>query len=876
MNRILCALLAVTFMCAREAAAGGSAKKIFLFGDSSGALGRAGTGVSLSGVDLFYLNPASIGDLERTGLSLQYGTPPLPTGFNNGNASLAVPTSYGVFGASARCLFVPGSPDFRTGYGAAVGMAKNLIPELLFGFSFTFFASPNHGGAYYAGGNIGFIYKFHNTGSKYGFGLLNPRMGLSVNAGYPFGRRKKYADFNAVSIGYGFTFFSIRNFNLSFFNDATVLNYREYPVKLGLESGLFDILTLRFGYIIPHAYNDGAFTAGLGLKLGNDAFKASLNYAINFYPRMKFVHYLGLTCEYGAFDREPPRTAIHVEHRYISPNHDGADDYALFHLDVTDRSRIKGWRLQILDSSNRIVKDYAVNKRDLVDTLDFVSFFERLFQKRESRVVPETIIWDGTDAEGNLLPDGAYAYSFYAWDARGNISGAKTGTIVIDTEAPEVSLDASGNLLSPNGDNQKDQYTVTQKIKTAPGDVWSAGFRDSLGRVVRIYRWEGSFVPGKVTWDGKDDRGSDAPEGLYEYFISCTDEAGNRGAAAIGEITLTRKYKIADVTLSYGYFSFFKDTGVNLFPYLSDARGLEEWRVVISNSKRKIVREIAGNGIAPRLIGYDCKNEKNEKLEDGVYYVRFEARFAGGNTIRSFEKKLVIDSTPPELSVSHSPRLFSPDGDENNDFLKIRLSANDLSGIARWSVTVYSSAGLAFKSFSGKGPVPREIVWDGVGDQRDKVESAAEYFMIFEAEDLAGNMGKSRADRIDVDILVMVTERGLKIRTSNIEFSLGSDEILPAGRSVLERVYEVLRRYEAYDVLIEGYTDDVGREDDNLELSERRAAAVKDYLVRRGITADRLTFAGMGETAPCYPNDSDEHRRLNRRIEFILTKRNVK
>lgn len=119
----------------------------------------------------------------------------------------------------------------------------------------------------------------------------------------------------------------------------------------------------------------------------------------------------------------------------------------------------------------------------------------------------------------------------------------------------------------------------------------------------------------------------------------------------------------------------------------------------------------------------------------------------------------------------------------------------------------------------------------------------------------------------------MVTERGLKIRISNIEFPFGSNEIKHKGKVILDRVFQILQKYESYEVIIEGHTDDIGKEEYNLELSERRAKAVTDYLLGRGLRADRLKYVGMGETVPLYPNDSDEHRRRNRRVEFMLIKK---
>ena len=68
-------------------------------------------------------------------------------------------------------------------------------------------------------------------------------------------------------------------------------------------------------------------------------------------------------------------------------------------------------------------------------------------------------------------------------------------------------------------------------------------------------------------------------------------------------------------------------------------------------------------------------------------------------------------------------------------------------------------------------------------------------------------------------------------------------------------------------VEIAGHTDSNGDEKDNLKLSQSRANEIKKYLVSKGIDASRITTVGQGETSPKYPNDSDENKSLNRRIE---------
>lgn len=102
----------------------------------------------------------------------------------------------------------------------------------------------------------------------------------------------------------------------------------------------------------------------------------------------------------------------------------------------------------------------------------------------------------------------------------------------------------------------------------------------------------------------------------------------------------------------------------------------------------------------------------------------------------------------------------------------------------------------------------------------------------------------------------------------NINFGSGSARLDVAGSAVLDTLIDVANRCPAMKVEIGGYTDDVGPTDQNLALSQRRAAAVSAYLAAKGVDGARLTAKGYGEDNPTVPNDSDENRGRNRRIEF--------
>ena len=124
------------------------------------------------------------------------------------------------------------------------------------------------------------------------------------------------------------------------------------------------------------------------------------------------------------------------------------------------------------------------------------------------------------------------------------------------------------------------------------------------------------------------------------------------------------------------------------------------------------------------------------------------------------------------------------------------------------------------------------------------------------------------ASGLKKDVQLEPIRSGASIVLNNLFFESGKSELLPASLPELRKVARLLSLNPSLKIEVSGHTDDVGKDIDNQLLSQKRASAVRDHLVRQGIVGSRIVFKGYGETKPLNDNSDEEKRRLNRRIEF--------
>jgi outer membrane protein OmpA-like peptidoglycan-associated protein len=126
-------------------------------------------------------------------------------------------------------------------------------------------------------------------------------------------------------------------------------------------------------------------------------------------------------------------------------------------------------------------------------------------------------------------------------------------------------------------------------------------------------------------------------------------------------------------------------------------------------------------------------------------------------------------------------------------------------------------------------------------------------------------------DQLNAILQTRDTARGLIVSLSDVLFDFNQATLKPGAKEKLAKVSGILLAYPTLMLNVEGYTDNVGSDDYNQKLSERRADAVRDYLTANGISPANIQAVGFGKASPVASNDSAAGRQQNRRVEMVVS-----
>ena len=157
-------------------------------------------------------------------------------------------------------------------------------------------------------------------------------------------------------------------------------------------------------------------------------------------------------------------------------------------------------------------------------------------------------------------------------------------------------------------------------------------------------------------------------------------------------------------------------------------------------------------------------------------------------------------------------------------------------------------------------------------DKNYSIRATADKFFAISENLNLDSLVKVGYKEIHKDLYLVPIEVGQVVRLNNVFFDFDKWDLRPESYVELDRVVKLLSENPAIEIEMSAHTDSRGADDYNFRLSDNRARSVMDYILSKGIAPSRIQSKGYGETKPVVPNDTDDNRQLNRRVEFKILK----
>lgn len=300
-------------------------------------------------------------------------------------------------------------------------------------------------------------------------------------------------------------------------------------------------------------------------------------------------------------------------------------------------------------------------------------------------------------------------------------------------------------------------------------------------------------------------------------------------------------------------------TGVLLATYRTDG----QYRLVLP-AQRKYTIEFAGENTNHYYLEPDCRTlQKDSAL---TYDLRFESTLHIALNVYDALDNTLLTNTTHHLPIGTEHRLP----------VSRRAYADTTIVIDTRNTVLLTESELDLTLMPGTAPLTilvRDAETDSLIERRDMlVRQGQSYPMHFEAVGYAYAdttiLVPMRSDSLILTVPLRTLRADMIMQLRNIQFEYNSAELMEESFEELDKVVRLMSLNADLRIELAAHTDDLGTDTYNDRLSTRRGERAKAYLVAHGISANRIEARGYGKRRPLVPNDSDEHRAQNRRVEF--------
>lgn len=354
--------------------------------------------------------------------------------------------------------------------------------------------------------------------------------------------------------------------------------------------------------------------------------------------------------------------------------------------------------------------------------------------------------------------------------------------------------DAGIKYISPNSDGIQDglvfPLSITDKRYITE---WTFVVTDEAGTIVRTIGnkekrpekltfsgfWQQLFkpkqgveVPSEIIWNGTLDSGEIAPDGIYRYYVTATDDNGNTSKSPLYTVVVDSTHPELVVQPKTGdslVFSPDGDGNKDTFSVRQSGSVEDLWTGRFTDSAGNTVRTFTWPNSAPPDFEWDGKTDAGAVAPDGVYGYVVSATDRAGNSVSGRINNIIIDTVRPSINITIDTNYFSPNGDGTKDVVRLTPSLPVTAGLVNWQINVLNSAKTVVRSYGGTDK-PGALTFDG-RDESGRLLPEGDYQAEFKVWYVNGHQPRSLSPVFTLD----VTPPSVQLRLSSTIFSPDGD-----------------------------------------------------------------------------------------------------
>jgi outer membrane protein OmpA-like peptidoglycan-associated protein/flagellar hook assembly protein FlgD len=420
-----------------------------------------------------------------------------------------------------------------------------------------------------------------------------------------------------------------------------------------------------------------------------------------------------------------PEIKLTIDNGYFSPGSATAINSIELGLDISTFNGLSQWNLDIIGQNNEVLQSWNN-------------------QNSDSLLSQGSLNYRGETLRSGYLPEGSYRARFTGKYQNGFTPEVYSPVFIADKIAPSATLSVSPRTFSPDGDGRQDEVIISQT--SSQEELWTAVILDEENNPVMNYQWRGQ-VPGELKWNGQDKDGHirtvEQPR-EYSYYLESTDQAGNFTRS--DEIAFVFDNSSVEFLLSVDQSAFspngdrVKDV-LNITMEKSGAASVDSYRLSLEDLNQREILIISEGNEPPRSLSWN-----GDDAPDGQYKLKMVLNYTRGSQSTVSSPNFEIDRVFPEITLSSSELLFSPNQDGRKDSIDFTQTSS-LEELFEAQLT--NAGGNIVSSWFWNGQL-ESFSWGGT-DKSGNVLPNGTYGYQVSTVDKAGNRSEKSIEGIRID-----------------------------------------------------------------------------------------------------------------------------